>query len=653
MALVLLLALHVVLSIAGFAVLWRRIESLEAQLGALRDGSAEARPENPLTRAARVWGERAEAVAGNLRGPTLSPETGRGLVLALMATSPAIAFFFQADQPAIVASGLAIAAAMMIIALRPIWRAAAWAAVCTAGAWALVGFALGAAHADPASYSIFVAFCAVAGITHAHLRRATPGSTMALTMAAAALALASQTGMVGAAGVAFGMIVAVAAIVGAMSLRLEAMHLAAFGAAVIGLFVLSGQPSAAIWFTPAAAWAGALFLAIAAVRVPQLGARGVALAGTGAFAPLGAIAALNAAQHGLANPYAAAGAFLGLAALLAGVIAQSALRRARGLEGLRVTLWVLVLGAFVAVSAAIALALPVQLAAPASAALALGLVALDERLRNDVWRFFAAMAGVGALMFAALTARAVLGEAVAWPPFAVIATGVVLSSALAGATAFVLMRTKSARISAFFELSAIAFALGAANLAVRVGFTEGAPLLRPVTFVETGVHAAIWLTAALMIGARAKLGAVSAREFAMRALGLLALAALTVSAGLHAATFAAPLDAGLMTRASLGFALPAALFWGHWAFWRTRRDESEARWALGAAAVSTATFLIIEAAHAETLPEWARAAAVALSIGAAIGVNFAPGVTRAPEPLKLPEKSPSRVERQAAHSDAA
>ncbi len=139
----------------------------------------------------------------------------------------------------------------------------------------------------------------------------------------------------------------------------------------------------------------------------------------------------------------------------------------------------------------------------------------------------------------------------------------------------------------------------------------------------------------------------------MRALGLLGLSVLTVSAGLHAATFAAPLDAGLMTRASLGVALPAALFWAHWAFWRARRDESEARVALAAAAVSTAAFLIIEAAHAETLPEWARAAAVALGIGAAIGVNFAPGVTRAAEPLKLPEKSPSRVERQAAHSDAA
>jgi hypothetical protein len=653
MALVLFFALHVVLSIAGFALLWRRIESLEAELSAFRAGSSEARPEHALVRAARAWGERAEAVAGHLRGPTLSPETGRGLVLALMATSPAIAFFFNADHAAIVASGLAIAAAMMIIALRPIWRAAAWAAVLTASAWALVGFALGAAQADPASYSIFVAFAAITGIVHAHLRRAAPGATMALAMAAAALALASQTGMVGAPGVAFGVIAAVAAIIGAMSLRLEAMHLAAFAAAVIGLFVLSGQPSAAIWFTPAAAWAGALFLAIAAVRVPQLGPRGVALAGTGAFAPLGAIAALNAAQHGLANPLAAAGAFLGLALLLAGVVTQAALRVGRGLEGLRATLWVLVVGAFIAVSAAIALALPVQLAAPASAALALGLVALDERLRNDVWRIFAIFAGLSALVFAGLAARAVLSETATWSPWLAIATGVAATAALAGSAAFVLTRNWFARTAAFFELIAMGLAVAAASLWVRVAFADGAPVLRPVTFVEAGTHAAIWLAAALIIGWRAKLGAESAREFAMRALGVSALAVLTISAGVHAAALVQPLDTDVLARASVGFALPATLFWGHWAFWRARRDEGEARLALCAAAVATATFLIIEAAHADSWPAWARAAAIALSIGAAIGVNFAPGVTRPAPPVRLPEKSPSRVAPQAAHSDAA
>ena len=52
----------------------------------------------------------------------------------------------------------------------------------------------------------------------------------------------------------------------------------AFAAALAGLFVLSGQASAAIWFTPAAAWAGAVFFGVAAVQTPRLGSRGVAVA---------------------------------------------------------------------------------------------------------------------------------------------------------------------------------------------------------------------------------------------------------------------------------------------------------------------------------------------------------------------------------------
>jgi hypothetical protein len=52
--------------------------------------------------------------------------------------------------------------------------------------------------------------------------------------------------------------------------------------------------------------------------VPQLGARGLAIAGTGALAPLMAITALYFSQHGLADRYAAAGGFAVLSALLIG-----------------------------------------------------------------------------------------------------------------------------------------------------------------------------------------------------------------------------------------------------------------------------------------------------------------------------------------------
>src|SRR5262249_2433256 len=160
------------------------------------------------------------------------------------------------------------------------------------------------------------------------------------------------------------------------------------------------QESAAIWFTPAAAWVGALFLAIAAVRVPQLGARGGALALTGALAPFATITALHVAQHGLADNYAAAGAYLVLALVLAGIVVLTALRRDRGVAAMRFSLWVLVAGAFFSVAGAIATALPTPVQAPAFALGAVALLGLDLRLRNTVWRAFAIIAGLATLLYA-------------------------------------------------------------------------------------------------------------------------------------------------------------------------------------------------------------------------------------------------------------
>ncbi len=159
MGLLLLIAVQVILTATGFALLWRKLDrmsgeisrlqsQLEAQAavaaprqkrraaggGAITDVSAPS--PSPMLRAARAWKLYGEApTERRLRAATLTPETGRGLVLAILAIAPAFAFFFQAEAPAIVASGLAIAAAMMLTALRPMWRAAAWASVITAVAW--------------------------------------------------------------------------------------------------------------------------------------------------------------------------------------------------------------------------------------------------------------------------------------------------------------------------------------------------------------------------------------------------------------------------------------------------------------------------------------------------------------------------------------
>jgi hypothetical protein len=679
MGLLLLIGLQIVLSVAGFALLWRRLVRMTDEVARLQslldakaapqrvvrraEGARAAAPieedvvdalgEAPSARAARAWRLPNEDLGRALRGPTLSPETGRGLGLALLATGPAIGFFFHADVAAIVATGITIGAAMMLVALRPMWRTAAWAGVLTAGAWALVGFALAAAHAEPGNYSVAAALAASAGLTHAHLRRATPGATMALAMSAATLALGSQIGMVSPAGIAFGAIVAVGAIVGSLSLRLEALHLAAFGASVIGLFVLSGHTEAAIWFTPAAAWVGALFLAIASVRVPQLGSRGVALAGTGVFAPFGAIAALHSSHHGLADAYAAAAAFAVLAMLIGALIAASALRRDRGLAGLRVTLWVLTLGAFLAAAGAILVAYPAPLAAPMLTAFAFGVLVLDMRAPDPVWRVFALMAGLLAVSQSLISADMLLGEASQWAAQALIVCGLALPASIAFATAFVASRANAPANAGAFETMAILLAVASADLFVRLVFSGGATMLQPIGFIETGMHAAVWLTAALVIGARAHLGAKPVRVAAINVATLLAVAVMGVASALWLFSFwkdhpdaAAPAP---LSRDTLGFLAPSILFWAHWVFWRARGGHLQTRLVLAAGALLLAAFLTVETIRAEDLPRWLAAMIGAVAFALAIVINFAPGVTNsgAPERARLRGRAPSRPVRRA------
>lgn len=648
--LAILFAIYAIGASVALVYLWRRVERLNADVAELRSarsaGSARvlrharsaavapiedepsALEDRPSARAALTWGL---ASPTGSSGSQVSPsaETSRGLLLGVLAIAPALGFFFRADAPTIVSSGLAVAAAMMVISLRPIWRAAAWSAVFTAGAWALLGFALGAAHTDPMSYSICIAFAGATGLLHTHLQRATPGATMALTMSAAALALASQTGMIGPAGAAFGLIVAFAAIVGALSLRLEAMHLAAFGASVIGLFVLSGQADAAIWFTPVTAWAGALFLGIAVIRVPQLGSRGVAIAGTGAFGALGALLSLNSAQHGLAHPYAAAGALLGLASVLGAVIAAAALRRDRGLQALRFSLTMLSCAGFIAIVAAIVLALPAPLAASASALTSLGFAALNMRFPEATWRAFSGAAALLTIPFAVVSAQMVVGEAGLWPAWTLIALGLAAPAAQLGGAAMLAARKDAPKLAALLEMLTMAFAVCAASLLVRLLFTNGAFRLHGVSFVETGMHSAVWLLAAILIGSRAQLGSTPMRLAGANLLMLAAVGVMATASLLWMTDYwTARAGAGpaLLRRDTLGFLIPAVMFFAHWVFWRARSDDLQTRVAFGASMLLAAAFVTTEALVARGVPDWARALVGAASFALALGLNFAPGV---------------------------
>lgn len=668
MGLWILLALQLAATGLGFFYLWRRQRALSDEVVRLRAqlaGAERAAPRRRVrggavapvdadiiaidttSRAARAWEAPSDALARDEQD--ISYGAFRGLGLGAAALIPALGFFAGMSAAVVVAGGLAVALAMTLLGLRYEWRAAAWAGWITATGWALLGFATGAAQASPITYSVFLTFCGVAGVIHAHVRRAHAGSATALAMATMALALASQVGVIGPAGAAFGLIVTAAAIVGSLSLRLEAVHLAAFGAALVGLFVLSGQDAAAIWFTPAAAWAGALFLAIAFIRVPQLGARAVAIAGTGALAPLLAIGALHWAQHGLADRFAAAGAFAVLAIALGGLIALAALRREAGLAALRVTLWVLSIGVFVALSAAILLALPAPLAASAFAATALGLAVLNARLPDAAWRTFACLAAMAVGVMALASAQMLLAELSGWNAWLLVLTGLALPAALLGAGA-TFTHPAGARITtATFEVLVFALAVAAASLAVRLLFSAGATLLSPVSFVEAGVHISVWLAAALLLASRSRRGAGAARMAAATTLSLAALVAAAFAGGLwltpywieRAAAETAPLQ-----HAPFGFLLPAFLAWAHWVFWRARGAEVRTRTAFAAGAAMAAGFIALEALGNDGLPDWARALIIAATIALAIIINFAPGVVGSAPPRSHREENLHRDRRR-------
>ncbi|MEZ5961447.1 MAG: hypothetical protein R3C30_13630 [Hyphomonadaceae bacterium] len=646
-----LLAIQTVAALAAGVWLWRRLDRQQADIAELRQMlaaqgagkrakvagargavadvipltvTAEPKPE----RAERAWLPATPSIT--VPTPGVSAETARGLTLGMLAIAPALGFAFGASDATIIACGLAIGAAMMAIAHRPMWRAAAWTAVATAGVWALIGFSLGSAHADPASYGICASLAAMVGLYHAHQHRVSTGVTMALIMTIATLALALQIGMVSEAGAAFGLIVAATAVTGALSLRLEGLHFGAFGAALLGLFVLSGQPSAAIWFTPVTAWAGAIFFAIATIRVPQLGARGLAIAGTGALGPLIAITALYFSQHGLADRYAAAAGFAVLSALLAGIIVAATLRRERGLDSLKATLWVLLTGVFASFAAAVSIALPAAIAAPAFALAGLALTAIDLGLPSRAWRAFACLCAIFAVVGAFGAAQTMLAETSAWPAFALIGAGVAAPAMILGAAAWTAKR-RDARMSAgFLECIVIMLAVFAGDLAVRVIYAGGAVMLQPISFAELGAHVSAWLLVSLIVRARARQGVRRVRIALSNVMLVVAMGVMLTATALWATPFWSAREAAapFISRDTLGFLAPGSLLLTHAWLWRKRLAEVQTRITLATGSLLVAAFLTLEVTRADGDADWLGAVIGALSFAAAIGVNFVPGVVR-------------------------
>ncbi|MFT3727185.1 MAG: hypothetical protein QM759_05115 [Terricaulis sp.] len=671
MALLILIALQLVGSAVAIAILWRRsegqrqeLESLRAQLETLASqqratqrGRREAitlaavggierapalRNEPPTARAARAWRLPGQS-AGQIELPVSSPAI-RNFSLTVAALAPALGFAAHVSVIHMVGAGVIVGAAMMLVSLNHHWRQAAWGGAFAAAAWAMLGLTTGAARGAPDLYCAVLPIAGATGLAHAFLRRSAhgalvalaPGASLALFMSAAALALGSQIGMVGAPGISFAAIVSCAAVAGASNIKLEPIHLAAFGATLIGLFVMSGQETAAIWFTPITAWAGALFLGIAGVRVPKVGARGAALASTGVIAPMAAISALYGAKQGLADPAATAGAFAVLALIFSGVIAAGARWHNRGVAALKLSVWVLGAGALLAASGAIFLALPPPYAAPAFAALALGYVLIEQRASYPMWRGFAAVATALACANAWASADLMLSEAPNLSPLASIGVGLAGTALISAVAGRIATRNKMTLTAGVLEGAAIAIGMTAAALGVRFYFSSGAPISHPMTFVEAGVHISVWLIAAMLIASRSRRDSRQLRTAAGTLLGGLAVGASALISVLwltgyweaHAAA-AAP---ALFQHEGLGFALPALFFWSSWVFWRARGSNIRTRVSLGAGALLAAAFVTLEAMRPEGggAPGTLNALVGALSFALAIVLNFAPGVAPGP-----------------------
>lgn len=662
--LLLALAAQTVVFGAGFAFLWRKLRRSENELLELRRVveavETAMERERAAARKSRAKAEPALAVSGKIRGPAaapaperwsapvarLVPDTPPLIVVdepeaphwfnrrlqfiattAALALLPIIGLLFGWGVEALAPAGLMIAGAFALAGLREDWADAAWVGAAGGVLWSLIGLTTSAATLAPIAFSTAATFAGGAGLAQLTLRESHRGAVLAGAMAVALLWLGAIAGMIGAAGAGLAVLVIAAASLGARNLRVEPLHYSALAAAGAGLFVLSAQESAAIWFTPAAALAGVLFLAIAFVRVPQLGPRGGAIAGTGAAASMFAVGALYVSQHGLANPWAASAGFLALAAVFAGIIALAAQRRGGDVQRLKLTLWVLGFTGFASIASAIFIVAPTPLCAALMAGLALGLTVLDLRVRTLAWRVFTAASLAFAAMAAWTSAESFLTTLPIWPRWAIILVAFAAPTALAAAAAHI--ARPGAKLAAdVFETFAIIGAIATGIMTLRFAFSPAEFALLPLGFLEAGAQIA------LLLGASLALAATQRREIG----GLSLILALSLGAVASAFWLTTEwIERPYSALAPYGFALMAALLWAHFFYWRNRAANARTRVTFAAASLATAAFLTLLFVNAIEKPsmDGLTLGLSAALFAAALGASFAPQIVNQRRPRYL------------------
>lgn len=470
--------------------------------------------------------------------------------------------------------------------------------VTTARLWqgAIVAGALGvgAAIAAPAlaGLAYLVAYAAFGLARAALTRRILPGAAAPALAAVAAILLIGPLGAP--AFLALGVILAGAALIGGGFVALEPILVGAWAGACVALVLLHAHPEAITWFAPATAWTGALFLALASVRAPQLGARGVTVSAAGASAAIFCAATLHVAAHGLGAPWAAAGAMIAVAAALGGALILAA--QPKGLAALGWAAFPLGFGAAAALMLAMFMALSAPLAASALIALAVGFLWLDARHPHRLWRFDAAVLGIGGAVMSGVAFRWVDASVAG---LAALVCALPIPTALALVAAWRAAPRAPLTATGFETAALIGAAASIASLTHWACDRYGA-----TTYAELGIIAAGWITLAALVAARADRGAWIARRLGADALlafgiGLWALGPMSLANPLASGEDAA--GAPVFNLLALGFALPALALWGQRVFWRRSPRGRAALWLAAIASLAWATLELRRAFHGATL----------------------------------------------------
>jgi uncharacterized membrane protein len=650
---------------AGFVLVLRRLDRMRADISAMRSllddiaqsRAAPARRKRALAgafheqdaddieeaqpvaligaargrRGPRLWPHVEPEARSVAAGPRFAPEALRAIGVALLAFAPAAALAVHAPLVLAIAICLCATLAALALSTRALWRPAAWIGALSGGGWALAALLGGAAQAAPLALAAALVAAGAGGLVFARTQeRAVPGLALVGFMIAAAIAGGAEDNLVSPFGAAFAALVALGAVIGLSAPRLELVHVGAFVAACFGLSWVSGATQADIWMAPAAGWMGALFLALAALRAPQLGAQGLVVAATGAAAPLIAVASLYAAKHGLGAPSWAAAALLAIAVALGAILAHAA-RRAGAMAELGWTAWVLGAAAIGACVSAAALATHAPSLAGVLALLALGLALIDRRAPHPLWRAGAValcLATAGATVAAA---RQFLAGVPGAPPLWLIGAGVAAPSACATMTA-ILLRRRAPRAAALFEAFAMLSGAAAVAFLIRCLFSNGAPLLEPVGFAEAGLSGAACLAASLGAGElmrrkpRRRLRRVAAALFAGAGVATCVIGAACLFNPWWGIKPSPASGWPLLNLLLLGYAAPAVAGAAHFLFWRAHKRPAFAHAALVFTALMGGLWLALEwrrwfAGAALDIGQLgaAEAAGLAAIVGATIG----------------------------------